>query len=189
MTSTMLRDERRGSLIAWLMAAPAVLMALTMCAIEGWRVLQPESRLFATPFVYSLADAIEQNDVQRAYEFVRDGHDPEQLIAVQHALLAGGRPALVAPLEWAAATGSRETLLMLLGFSARVDQRIADRALCAAHASGNGQIAELLIRYGSAAPTATCPPPPQTAESADAAAPRPASPPAPARPAPPSPTR
>jgi len=189
MTSTTLQYERRRSVIAWLMAAPAVLMALTMCTVEGWRVLEPDSRLFATPFVYSLADAIEQNDVQRAYEFVRDGHDPGQPIAVQHPVLTGGKPALVPPLVWAAATGSRDTLRMLLGFSARVDQRIADSALCAAQASGNNEIAGLLIRYGSATPAATCPPPPQSAESADAAAPRPASPPAPAHPALPSPTR
>jgi len=37
-----------------MMAGPALLAALGVCAVEGRRVLQPQAALFAAPFVFSL---------------------------------------------------------------------------------------------------------------------------------------
>ena len=63
------RLDRRMRLLLLLMGTPALLTAFSLGALEAWRVRKPESPLFATPFVYSLADAIERDDVRRAYEF------------------------------------------------------------------------------------------------------------------------
>ena len=67
---------RRRRMLASMMAGPALVAALGVCAVEAWRVLQPKSALFAAPFVFSLADAIERNDVDQAYAFIRAGQDP-----------------------------------------------------------------------------------------------------------------
>jgi hypothetical protein len=185
MTPLIPQPDRRRRLLASVMTVPAFLAALGMCAVESWRLVRPQSSLFAAPFVYSLADAIERNDVEHAHAFLRAGQDPNRPIAVRHAVLTGGQSVLVPPLVWAVETGSRETLLMLLGFGARVDPTNPDNALCAAEALGSKELARLLTVYGSA----ICPPPPPTAGSADAAVPRRAPPSTPARPASPAPTR
>jgi hypothetical protein len=138
------------------MATPAFFAALGMCAVEGWRLLRPQSPLFAAPFVYSLADAIERNDVQHAHDFLRAGQDPNRPIAVRHPVLTGGQTVLVQPLRWAVATGSRDTLLMLLGFGARFDETAAASARCLAEALGHTEIARLVIQYGPAAAGRAC---------------------------------
>jgi len=156
MTSLMPQPARRRRLLASAMTVPAFLAALGMCAVESWRLVRPQSPLFAAPFVYSLADAIERNDVEHAHAFLRAGQDPNRPIAVRHAVLTGGQSVLVSPLVWAVATGSRDTLLMLLGFGARFDQTGADTALCLADALGDNEIAGLLTLYGSPSPGREC---------------------------------
>jgi hypothetical protein len=156
MTAGILPLDRRRRLLATLMAVPAFLTALGLCAVESWRLLRPQSQLFATPFVYSLADAIERNDVEHAFAYLRGGQDPNARIAVRHPVLTRGQSILVSPLAWAVATESRETLLMLLGYGARFDQAAADNALCLAEAMGSHEIARLLTLYGSARPGQTC---------------------------------
>lgn len=94
---------RRRRVLASMMAGPALVAALGVCAVEGWRMLQPKSALFADPFVFSLADAIERNDVDQAYAFIRAGQDPNEPIAVRHPVLSGGRSVLVTPIVWAVA--------------------------------------------------------------------------------------
>jgi hypothetical protein len=156
MTPGMPQPGRRRRLLAAAMAAPAVVTALGMSAVESWRLLQPQSALFAAPFVYSLADAIEQNDVEHAYAFLRAGQDPNQPIGVRHPLLTAGQSVLVSPLIWAIATGSRETLLMLLGFGAHFDPGRDGGAVCLAEALGNKEMARLVTAYGSALPERPC---------------------------------
>lgn len=148
---------RRRRVLALLIAAPTMLTALGLSAMEGWRFHQPSSQLFVTPFVYSLADAIERDDVQRAYEFIRAGQDPNDLIAARHPVLTGGRSVLVSPLLWAVAMNSRESALMLLGFGARMDRVPDSRAACLAEALGNTEIARLLRLYGDAPSPDACP--------------------------------
>ena len=113
----------------------------------------PPTDAVATPFVYSLADAIGQDDVQRAYAFIREGQDPNEPIAVSHPVLTQGRQVLVPPLTWAIAMNSRRSVLMLLGHGAQADGTMA----CVADALGHNEIAELLRQYGNTRSTTPCP--------------------------------
>ena len=148
---------RRRRLLALLVAAPAITSLLGPVALEGWRLRRPDSQLFVTPIAYSLADAIERDDVQRAYEFVREGQDPNELIAVRHPVLTGGRQVLVPPLLWAVAVNSRQAVLMLLGFGARMDRAMDRRVACLADALGHDETARLIRLYGGTTPPGPCP--------------------------------
>ena len=147
---------RRHRLLASMMAGPALLAALGVCAVEGRRMLQPQAALFAAPFVFSLADAIERNDPDQAYAFIRAGQDPNKPIAVRHPVLSGGRSVVVSPIVWAVALQRRETLLMLLGFGAQVGRAADGRAVCLADALGNADIVRVLVLNGSQPPGERC---------------------------------
>ena len=151
--------DRRQRLLAVLIAGPAILTAVGMIAMEAWRYRSLASPLFATPFAYSLADAIERDDVQRAYEFIRSGQNPNDLIAVRHEVLTGGRTVLVSPLLWAVAMNSRQSLLMLLGFGARTDRPADSAAACLARALGNTAIADVVRLHGPSPSHRPCPEP------------------------------
>lgn len=146
----------RRPFIAFLLALPTMLTALGIVAIESWRVYQPRSPLFAPPFVFSLADAIERGELPQAYEFLRSSRDPGALIQVHHPVLTGGQPLAVSPLLWAVATGNRDAVQMLLGLGARMDRGPDRKAACLADALGNDDLAEVLRTYG-APPHAPCP--------------------------------
>ena len=75
-----------------------------------------------TPFAYSLAEAIERDDVRRAYEFIRAGQDPNDLIAVRHPVLTAGQGVLVSPLLWSVASNRADSMRMLLGQGARMER-------------------------------------------------------------------
>ena len=140
-----------------LIAAPAVMTALGLAAIEVRRLRQPESPLFATPFAYSLADAIERDDVRRAYAFVVAGQNPDEPIAVRHPVLTSGRWVQVSPLFWAVAVDSRQAVLMLLGFGAHPDRATGRRAACLAEALGHQETARLLRLYSDTPLQTPCP--------------------------------
>jgi hypothetical protein len=150
------RDRRRRAL-ALLVAAPSIVIALGLTAIEGWRFHRPGSRLFTAPFVYSLADAIERDDVRRAHQFIREGADPNGLIAVRHTDLTKGRWVLVSPLLWAVATQSRLSAMMLLGFGARMERAADRRATCLAEELGNEDLVRFLRLYGGESRSEPCP--------------------------------
>lgn len=148
---------RRRRRLALALAAPTLLFALGLGVVGSWRLLRPSPQLFAAaPFVYSLADAIESDDVERAVEFIRAGQDPNELIGVRHPVLTRGRSVLVSPLTWAVATQSRRAVLMLLGLGARTDHPPDNKAVCLAEALGNEGIARVLRLYGAPPPTAPC---------------------------------
>jgi hypothetical protein len=147
----------RNNRLAILLAAPAVLAALGVVALEGWRLRNPQAELFATPHVYSLAEAIEQNDVVRAYEFIRAGQRADEPIAVRDARLTGGRHVLVPPLVWAAASNSAGSVQMLLGYGARPVGAVGGRAICVAEALGHWEVRDLLARAGAKRPPGGCP--------------------------------
>lgn len=118
----------------------------------------PHTEAADPAFVYSLADAIERDDVQRAYDFIRDGQDPNGPIAVRHPIVTDGRDALVSPLLWAVAMNSRQSVLMLLGHGALIDRPENRVAPCVAERLGHTDIADILKRYGDTSSTAPCPP-------------------------------
>ena len=141
---------RRRFIIA-LLALPTILTALAIVAVESWRLLQPRSPLFAPPFVFSLAEAIERGELPQAYEFLRSSRDPGALIEVRHSVLTSGQPVAVSPMLWAVATGNRDAVQMLLGLGARLDRGPDRKAACLAEALGNHNLAEMLRIYGAPA--------------------------------------
>jgi len=146
------QTARRTRVLVWLLAAPTVITVCGVIAVEGWRLLRPDSSLFTAPFVYSLADAIEGDDVLAAYEFIRRGQDPNDLIAVRHPVLTGGQSRLASPLLWAVATQSKDAVRMLLAFGVRIDRPADRQAACLAAALGNKDISAILSLYGGAPP-------------------------------------
>ena len=146
--------RRRRLLIAAMLAAPALATALELCAVETTRLRDERSPLFAAPFAYSLADAIERNDVDGAFGFIRAGQDPNEPIAVRHPALTGGRSVLVTPLAWAVAMQQRDAVMMLVGYGAQ-PARVSGLA-CLAETLGNHEMVRLLERYGAAAEGPEC---------------------------------
>jgi len=139
------------------MAVPVLLVALTVVSIEATRWLRPRSPLFRPPVVLSLADAIATDDVQAAYEFLRAGQDPNELVGVSDPSLTDGRQVLVSPLVWAVAKQSTNSVLMLLGHGARMDRAEDRAASCLADSLGNGDIANALRSRPGAVAHEQCP--------------------------------
>jgi hypothetical protein len=144
------RIDARRRLLATLLIAPAAAAAVWIASLEVWRAREPESSLFVTPFAFSLTEAIARDDVQRGYDFLRAGQDPNSLIAVRHPEHTGNRDVLVAPIVWAVMSNSPQSVLMLLGHGARLDVPSADTAVCLAQKLGRQEILDLLERYGHA---------------------------------------
>ncbi|MGH2400034.1 MAG: hypothetical protein ACRDF6_09315 [bacterium] len=139
------------------MATPTLVLALGLCATEAWRIVRPQSPLFATPLLYySFGDAIAAGDVWQAYQFIRSGQDPNELIAVRHPALTGGQWVFVSPLVWATATQNTQAVQMLLGFGARMERAADRRAVCLAQALGNEEIARVLRAHDGGRPTEGC---------------------------------
>ncbi|MBI2563185.1 MAG: hypothetical protein HYW08_12505, partial [candidate division NC10 bacterium] len=92
----------------------------------------------------------------RAYEFIRQGQNPNEPIAVRHPALTGGRPLLVSPLLWAVATNSRQSVLTLLGHGVTMGRPANSRAACLADALGNTELAALLRRLAEGIEVAPC---------------------------------
>lgn len=150
------KSTRRASLLALLIAAPAVLNAMAISALQGWQWYQPESPLFAAPRVTSLADAIARDDVQQAYEFIRGGQDPNGLIEVADPVLTGGRRVMAPPMLWAVAMRSDRSVLLLFGVGARINEQAERRAVCLAERLGQDDIARLLERHTGYESTERC---------------------------------
>jgi hypothetical protein len=155
-----MQPARYRQVLALSMTAPAVVAALSILALEAWRMHQPKAALFATPFAYSLAEAVERDDVRRAYAFIRAGQDPNDLIAVRHDVLTAGRGVLVSPLLWSVATNSRNSTRMLLGHGARMERPADREAACLAETLGHTEVARFLRQYGP--PPDPCPNSPGT---------------------------
>ena len=141
----------------WLLWVPTLLIAAGVCGVEAMRVARPTDPLFATPFAYSLADAIEHDDVQRAYAFIQAGQDPNELITVQHADWTRGQRVLMPPLLWAVAARANHSAWMLLGFGARPSPAWSRNAICLATQLNNAELADAIRQYGSAGSERTRP--------------------------------
>jgi hypothetical protein len=147
----------RQRLLAWMMAAPALAATLGLVALEAWRARAPESPLFSTPFAYSLAEALERDDVSRAYAFIRAGQDPNAPIPVRHAAFTADRQIQVAPLLWAVTTDAGQSVRMLLGYGARFDPPTQRAAMCIATVFKREQMIAVLRHFGAGNPAPPCP--------------------------------
>ncbi len=137
-----MRQSLRRRLLLVALITPPALTALAVAGVEAWRIADSRSTLFATEPVLSLADALEQHQLEAAYAFIRAGQNPDEPIPVRHPTITGGRTVLAAPLVWAAAVENREGALMLLGFGAAA--REIPRAICVAEARGRMNVAATL---------------------------------------------
>lgn len=142
--------------IALLVAAPTVAVALGVAGVGAMGVLRPQSSLLATPFAYSLGDAIAQGDLLQAYRFIHGGQDPNDLIAVRDPALTGGRSVLVSPVVWATAVQNPQAVRMLLAFGVRMDRAANGKAVCLAEALRNEDIVRVLRRDGDGPSTEPC---------------------------------
>jgi hypothetical protein len=159
MTVDHAEGHRRQQLIAAGMLVAIVILVLGVVVVETERWRNPRSRLFADRTFYSLADAIQADDVEAAFAFVRTGTNPNDLIEVRDPMLTRGRSVLASPLVWAVATGRRNAVLMLLAHGARIESD-ADKAVsCLADELGNVDLAALLRKYSNTLPRDRCPTP------------------------------
>ncbi|NOT26966.1 MAG: hypothetical protein HOP16_12775 [Acidobacteria bacterium] len=143
-----LAARRRRDVLLLLVGAPAFITALGIASLELWRLSSPDSRAFSSPAAASLAEAIARDDVNRAYDFIRGGEDPNAPLLVEHPALTGGRKVRVAPLIWAVATDADRSLQMLLGFGARVDAKTIRQARCLAEQLGHTRLVRSLEKHG-----------------------------------------
>ena len=148
--------ERRRAILAASMMVPAAAMVSGVILLEAWRLYHPQSPLFSTPRVATLAEAIEYHDVRRAFRFIRAGDDPNALIVVRHPVLTDGQPRFVSPLWWAVAMQDRDAVLMLLEAGARIERSEGRDAGCLATRLGEARIIDVLRRFASSTATA-CP--------------------------------
>ena len=150
--------SRRTTFMAALIAAPAVAVALGLSAIEGYRLVAPESPLFGGPPPASLADAITQGrGVEQAYRFIRAGQNANQPMVVDDPDYTGGRSITVSPLMLAVAARDSNVVRMLFNFGARLDLPQNRLAGCLAEELGDQVIANLIARSGGVAGPPTCP--------------------------------
>jgi hypothetical protein len=157
MTVDRVESDRRQRLIATGMIVAMSILALAVVVVELERWRNPRSRLFADPTFYSLADAIQADDVKGAYAFLRAGTNPNDLIEVRDPVLTRGRSVLASPLVWAVATEHRNSALMLLAHGARADRDIDKAAPCLADALRNAELATLLRKFANTLPPEQCP--------------------------------
>jgi len=136
--------------IAALIAAPALIAALGLTAIEAYRMVSPSAPLFGGEPA-SLAEAITGGyGVEYAYRFIRSGQDPNEPITVDNPEYTGGRSIKVSPLMLAIAARDENTTSMLLNFGARFDLPQNRSARCLAQEIGNQAILGIIDRYGGA---------------------------------------
>lgn len=145
----------RQSLAALLIAAPGIAAALLVLALEGYRLARPDAPVFTSPRAASLAEAIQEREVEAAYAFIREGQDPNVPIPVQDDELTGGRVTMVSPMMLAVASRNENAVLMLLSAGARMDLPQNRLALCLAREIGDEEIVEILA--DTTAATVECP--------------------------------
>lgn len=138
----------RAHLVTWLMAAPALVGALGLAAIEGGGLMRPASPLTAPPPGRSFADTLRNGSVEEAYAHVKAGQDPNAPLPFRDPDLTAGREVMVTPLLVAVAAGQANTVMMLLSFGADLDAPGNARAACLADRLGHDDIAAGIRRNG-----------------------------------------
>lgn len=144
--------------MACLIATPAIAGALVIGAIESG-LLRPAPSDDDEPPAASLATAIVEGQVERAYAFIRAGQDPNQPIEFQHPDLTGDRQVMVSPLLLAVASHSDNAVSMLLSVGVRRDLANNRFAACLATQLGYEDIVQILVRDDGPASKVECPQP------------------------------
>jgi hypothetical protein len=155
-----LRRSSRGHLIAWMLAAPALVGAWGIAATEVRDATRPSPD---APAFESIADAIQHSEVEDAYAFVRNGADPNAPIPFSDVELTASHPVTISPLMLAVSTNKENTVMMLLSFGARMDLPQNELAPCLAMRLGYKDLVAMINRDGKPAREVTCPEPPPDA--------------------------
>lgn len=153
----MAQPATRMTMMAASIAAPAILAACGLTAIEAYRAVDPAAPIFgAAPA--SLADAITGGyGVEYVYRFVRAGQDPNASIVVDDPNYTDGQAVTVSPLMLAIAARDENTALMLINVGARLDLPQNRWAWCLGHEIGTPALLGIIDRYGGADLARTCP--------------------------------
>jgi hypothetical protein len=144
-------------LTSGLIAAPAVVTAIALAAIEGGGLFRQDPSLTRPAASATLADAIRHHGVEHAYAFIRAGQDPNAATPFRDRELTGDREVAVTPLVVAVATNRDNAVMMLLGFGARLDHPGNRLVICLADRLGHEAIAKILRSSGQAPPDVSCP--------------------------------
>jgi len=144
-------------LIAWMLAAPAVVGALWIASTE-LRGVDAESS--SVTVFESIVDAIQHGEVEDAYAFVSRGTDPNALVPFSDAELTSSHPVMISPLMLAVSSNKENTVMMLLSFGARMDLPQNELASCLAKRLGYDDLAAMILRDGRPAREVSCPEPP-----------------------------
>jgi hypothetical protein len=147
-------------LIAWMLAAPAIVGALWVASTE---VRDSTAESYNVPVFESIADAIRHGEVEDAFAFVGAGTDPNGPIPFSDAQLTSGHPVMISPLMLAVSSNKENTVMMLLSFGARMDLRQNELAGCLARRLGYDDLAAMILRDGRPVREITCPEPPPDA--------------------------
>ena len=140
---------RQMNVVAALVVAPAVLAALWLIGIKGYRMVQPESSLFRREEARtSLAQAITVCcRFEDAYAFIRAGQNPNQLLTIDDPDYSGGGSIMVSPLILAVAAGNGSVVQMLISFGARPELPQNSLAGCLAQELGQAEILTIITTY------------------------------------------
>jgi hypothetical protein len=148
----------RIAVIACCLAAPAVVCAVMLTALETYRLIDPAAPIFGGPPPASLAESIAKGfGVEQTYQFVRAGQDPNDAVSVDDPKYTGGTTLTVSPLMLSVAANDSAAVEMLLGFGASLDAPENRHIECLAREVGNREILDTLARHSRDASTATCP--------------------------------
>ena len=150
----------RAQLIAWVLAAPALVGGLWIAstAVRGSTAASSSGPAFE-----SMADAIRHGEVEDAYSFVSAGTDPNAPLQFSDTELTSGHSVMISPLMLAVASNKENTVMMLLSFGARMDLPQNEMAGCLATRLGYGDLAAMIRRDGRPLGQITCPEPPSDA--------------------------
>jgi len=149
--------SRRDLVVPLVVAAPAVLAACLLLALEANRFI--EQRVRPDADISSFAGALRAGDYEQAAEYLREtGSDPNRPIPFRDAELTGNQDIMVTPLLIAVATHVDNTVRMLMSAGVKIDAPGNRYALCLADRLGDKTIAEVIAHDGGpAAATMTCP--------------------------------
>jgi hypothetical protein len=154
-----LRVAQTAKLMAGVLALPAVVAAVWLSGIEGYRVLRPDSRAFDTevPLV-SLAQAItECCRVEDAYAFISAGQDPNEPITIDDREYTGGGSITVSPLMLAVAAGNGSVVQMLISFGAEPGLPQNRLLGCLAQESGQTEMLTIIATHAGERAQTDCP--------------------------------
>lgn len=145
----MMPARPRPSLPVLLLAAPAILAAVALVVAEGrWWMGEADSTSRSRP-EGTLAEALREGDLERAFAFIDAGQDPNVPVALRDDELTGGEEIMVTPLLIAVAYNRDDSVAMLMSVGARLDAPGNRFAVCLANRLGHEEIAEAIVRDGA----------------------------------------